>query len=57
MVLVGQKTAAAVVVGNSSGRRRWIKLDEWQAGETGGAETGFLAGAGAPQGSSLTAET
>ena len=29
VVLVGQKKAIAIAVRNSSGRRRWSKLDEW----------------------------
>ena len=29
VVLVGQKKAVAIAVGNVSGRRRWSKLDEW----------------------------
>ena len=54
VVLVGQKKAVAIAVRNASGRRRWSKLDEWLAGPTEGAKSGFLAGAGAPQGSTLT---
>ena len=46
VVLVGQKKAVAIAVRNASGRRRWSKLDEWLAGPTGVAESGFLAGAG-----------
>ena len=49
VVLVGQKKAVAIAVRNASGRRRCSKLDEWLAGPTEGAETGFLAGAGALQ--------
>ena len=29
VILVGQKKAIAIAVGNVSGRRRWSKLDEW----------------------------
>ena len=29
VVLVGQKKAVAIAVRNSSGRRRWSKIDEW----------------------------
>jgi exodeoxyribonuclease V alpha subunit len=29
VVLVGQKKAIAIAVGNLSGRRRWSKLAEW----------------------------
>jgi exodeoxyribonuclease V alpha subunit len=29
VVLVGQKKAVAIAVGNVSGRRRWSKLNEW----------------------------
>ena len=54
VVLVGQKKAVAIAVRNASGRRRWSKLDEWLAGPTGGAESGFLAVAASPQGLSLT---
>ena len=54
VVLVGQKKAVAIAVRNASGRRRWSKLDEWLALPTDGAESGFLAGAGAPRGSPLT---
>ena len=54
VVLVGQKKAVAIAVRDTSGRRRWSKLDEWLAGPTGGAESGFLAGASSPQGLSLT---
>ena len=54
VVLVGQKKAVAIAVRNASGRRRWSKLDEWLAGAMDNAESGFLAGAGAPQGSTLT---
>ena len=54
VVLVGQKKAVAIAVRNVSGRRRWSKLDEWLALPTDGAESGFLAGAGAPRGSPLT---
>ena len=54
VVLVGQKKAVAIAVRNASGRWRWSKLDEWLAGPTGGAESGFLAGAASPQGLSLT---
>ena len=32
VVLVGQKKAVAIAVGNVSGRRRWSKLQEWLAG-------------------------
>ena len=46
--------AVAIAVRNVSGRRRWSKLDEWLALPTDGAESGFLAGAGAPRGSPLT---
>ena len=53
-MLVGQKKAVAIAVRNASRRRRWSKLDEWLAGPTGGAESGILTGAGAPQGSTLT---
>lgn len=35
VVLVGQKKAVPIAVGNVSGRRRWSKLREWRAG-TGG---------------------
>ena len=31
VVLVGQKKAVAIAVGNVSGRRRWSKLREWLA--------------------------
>ena len=31
VVLVGQKKAVAIAVKNTSGRRRWSKLDEWLA--------------------------
>ncbi|QDA36038.1 ATP-dependent RecD-like DNA helicase (plasmid) [Paracoccus liaowanqingii] len=31
VVLVGQKRAVAIAVKNTSGRRRWSKLDEWLA--------------------------
>ena len=54
VVLVGQKKAVAIAVRNASGRRRWSKLDEWLAVPTEGAESGFLAGAGTPRGSTLT---
>ena len=54
VVLVGQKEAVAIAVRNASGRRRWSKLDEWLAGPTEGAKSGFLASAGASQGSTLT---
>ena len=54
VVLVGQKKAVAIAVRNVSGRRRWSKLDEWLALPTDGVESGFLTGAGAPQGSALT---
>ena len=54
VVLVGQKKAVAIAVRNASGRRRRSKLDEWLALPTDGAESGFLAGAGAPRGSPLT---
>ena len=53
-MLVGEKKAVAIAVRKASGRRRWSKLDEWLAGPTGGVESGFLTGAGAPQGSALT---
>ena len=49
-----QKKAVAIAVRNASGRRRWSKLAEWLAGQTGGSESGFLASDGAPQGSTLT---
>ena len=49
VVLVGQKKVVAIAVRNAPGRRRWSKLDEWLAGPTEGAESAFLAGAGAPQ--------
>jgi exodeoxyribonuclease V alpha subunit len=29
VVLVGKKQAVAMAVRNTSGRRRWSKLDEW----------------------------
>jgi exodeoxyribonuclease V alpha subunit len=29
VVLVGQKKAVAIAVRNTSGRRRWSKLNEW----------------------------
>ena len=29
VVLVGQKKAVAIAVRNVSGRRRWLKLNEW----------------------------
>jgi len=35
VVLVGQKKAVAIAVGNVSGRRRWSKLREWLAGYGG----------------------
>ena len=54
VVLVGQKKAVAIAVRNVSGRRRWSKLDEWLALPTDGAESGFLAGTGAPRGEPLT---
>ncbi len=31
VVLVGQRRALAIAVGNGSGRRRWSKLREWLA--------------------------
>jgi exodeoxyribonuclease V alpha subunit len=33
VVLVGQTRAVAIAVKNTSGRRRWSKLDEWLRGE------------------------
>lgn len=38
---------------NDSGRGHWSKLDESLNGSTDGAESGFLAGADAPQGAML----
>ena len=36
VVLVGQPKAVAMAVKNTSGRRRWSKLDEWLSGAAGG---------------------
>ena len=54
VVLVGQKKAVAIAVRNTSGRRRWSKLDEWLAGAEDGRGHGIAEGARSPQGSPLT---
>ena len=54
VVLVGQKKAVAIAVRNTSGRRRWSKLDEWLAGAEDGRGYGIAEGARSPQGSPLT---
>ena len=38
VVLVGQKKAVAIAVRNTSGRRRWSKLDEWLGGAKNGPQ-------------------
>jgi hypothetical protein len=48
VVLVGQKKAVAIAVRNSSGRRRWSKLQEWLR-PVWGVPTGHLFPPGAPQ--------
>ena len=54
VVLVGQKKAVAIAVRNTSGRRRWSKLDEWLAGAEDGRGHGIAEGTRSPQGSPLT---
>ena len=49
VILVGQKKAIAIAIGNISGRRRWSKLDEWL--RLGASRTSFdapKAGRGPP---------
>ena len=54
VALVGQKKAVAIAVRNTSGRRRWSKLDEWLAGAEDGRGYGIAEGARSPQGWPLT---